>query len=90
MSVDTELVAIGIALLGIILGTWTYLRRIDKKLDKLLLLAHKSYKKEEGSDHTNGVQTDSQHSLTNTVRRCIKKCVSNLRSKVSFYDEKQN
>ena len=58
MTIDPELVAIGIALLGIILGTWAYLHRIDKKLDKLLLLANASKKKND-PDHSSGIQTDN-------------------------------
>ena len=87
---DTELVAIGIALLGIILGTWTYLHNISKKLDRLLLLIHKSCKKEEDSDHTSSTQANCQHSFTDAVRHCIKKCIYYLRGKIAFHDKKQN
>ena len=87
---DTELVAIGIALLGIILGTWTYLHNINEKLDRLLLLlTRKSCKKEEDSDHANSVQTDSQHGFTDTVRRCVKKCIHYLRSEIPFHSKEQ-
>lgn len=55
---NTELVAIGIALLGVILGTWAYLRRIDKKLDILLLLTD-THKKKEDPGHSSGIQTDN-------------------------------
>lgn len=57
MTIDSELVAIGVALLGIILGTWVLLHGIDKKLGELLLLT-KSRKKEEDANHANSTQTD--------------------------------
>ena len=91
MTVDTELIAIGIALLGIILGTWTYLHKINKKLDRLfLLLGHKYCKKEEDSSHSDSAQSDCQHGFTDTVRCCIEKCVRYLRGKIAFHDKKQN
>lgn len=36
MVETTELLAVGIALLGVILGTWIQLHNINKKLDRLL------------------------------------------------------
>lgn len=87
---DTESVAIGIALLGIILGTWTCLYNINRKLDRLLLLIHKSCKKEEGSDHTSSTQANCQHSFTDTVRHCVKKCIHYLRGKIAFHDKERN
>lgn len=90
MTINTELVAIGIALLGIILGTWTYLHSINKKIDKLILLVSKSDKKEEDSHHTDGTQTNHQHSFPNAIRSYIKKCINNLVKKIPFYDKKRN
>lgn len=51
---DSELIGIGIALLGIILGTWFCLHRLSRKLDRLLS-AIESSKKEEDSDHASHV-----------------------------------
>ena len=85
MTIDTELVAIGIALLGIILGTWTYLHNINKKLNKLILLVGKSDKKEEDSHNTDSTQTNHQHSFACAIRSYIKKCIHNLRGKITFY-----
>lgn len=58
MTIDTELVAIGIALLAIILWTWVSLRRIEKKLDMLLLSTHTNKKKED-SNHSDSTQTNN-------------------------------
>ena len=88
MSVDTELVAIGVALLGVILGTWAYLHRIDKKLNKLLLLA--SRKKEEDPDHSSSTQTNNQYSLTNAIGGDVQKSAYNLVQKESFKDKEYN
>ena len=55
---NTELVTIGIALLGIILGTWALLRNIIKKIDKLLVLTKHANKKEECPNHTSSTQAD--------------------------------
>lgn len=55
MTVDTELVAISIALLGIILFNWLYLHNIKNKIDKLFTLMEHSKKKEKDSRHTNGI-----------------------------------
>jgi len=90
MSIDNELVTIGIALLGIILGTWAYLHGISKKLDKLLLLMTHSPKKKKDTDHTNSIQTDNQHSFTNAITSYVKKCINNLVKKIAFYNKKCN
>ena len=90
MIMDTELIAIGISLLFIIICTLSYLYRIEKKLDMLICLANKFCKKDENTDHTNGIQPNHQHSLPNTIRSYIKKCINNLVKKIPFYDKKRN
>ena len=52
-----EPIAIGIALLVIILWTWASLRNINRKLDKLLLPTE-PYKKEKDPNHTDSAQTN--------------------------------
>jgi ubiquitin-protein ligase len=90
MSAETELVAIGLSLLGIIAGTWTCLYRINKKLDRLLSLAPKPPEKEKDTNHTNGIQSNNQDSFTNTVRCYVKKSINNLVKQISFKDKKRN
>jgi len=57
MTVDLELVAIGISLLAIILWNWISLNRINKKLDDLRMLF--SVKDEEDTNHTDCTKTDN-------------------------------
>ena len=52
----TEVVAIGIALLGIIGWTWFSLHNINRKLDKLLQFPTKSHKEEKYANHTDDTQ----------------------------------
>jgi len=48
-----EVIAIGLALLGIIGWTWLSLNNISQKLDKLLQLLTKTDEKEKDANHTN-------------------------------------
>lgn len=85
-----EAIAIGVALLGIILGTWTCLYRIEKKVDRLFSLLSKTDKKDERPDHTDSVQSDFQHSSADATGRYTQKCVPDLRSEIPFQDKEQN
>lgn len=53
-----DVIAIGIALLGIIGWTWFSLHNINRKLDNLLQLFTKSHKERKYTSHTDSTQTD--------------------------------
>jgi hypothetical protein len=53
-----EVVAIGLALLGIIGWTWFSLHSINRKLDRLLRLFTKCHKEKKYANHTNSIKPD--------------------------------
>ena len=55
---NTDLVAIGLSLLLIVLWTWLSLRLMHRKLDRVLDILSKFAEKEKSSDCTSNIQTD--------------------------------
>ena len=55
---NTDLVAIGLSLLLIVLWTWLSMHQINRKLDRVLNILGKFVEKEKGTDCADGVQAD--------------------------------
>jgi hypothetical protein len=55
---NTDLVAIGLSLLLIVLWTWLSLRLMHRKLDRVLDILSKFAEKEKSSGSPNSVQAD--------------------------------